>query len=307
VLTFERPENGTLRIPNQSFFCGTKGANCQVQGPANASRTIRIEPDPGFMLEQTTCGSSNDDALELVLEKSRGCRVSFVKDLNAPPVGPSHRQPWTNPRDRREMVWIAPPPKGQFLMGSPRTEQGRQSNEDGGPFPFALTSGFWMDVKEVTRAAFSRFDKAPRSGNPDLPMTMVTWEEAANYCRWAGGRLPTEPEWEFAARAEGRFAYTWGSDAIGVLPRFANNTGSPEPVGRRNPNPFDLYDMAGNAAEWTQSPYRPYPLDASTAADKRVVRGGSFGDPSEKLRIASREAFATSERSERIGFRCARQ
>lgn len=223
-----------------------------------------------------------------------------------------------NRADGAPMVYVPP---GEFTMGS----------QDGQPdeqpvHRVKLTRGFWMYRTEVTNAQYRKFAKATgrqlplyaadlRYGSPELPV-QVWWADAAAYAQWAGGRLPTEAEWEFAARGpEGR-RFPWGSDppkASRALFGLEINTGRPGPVGRlkNGAGPFGALDMAGNVSEWCQDFYDatyyrssrgedpPGPADGAT----RVVRGGNWFSRPGELRAANRFEFVPDYRGRGVGIR----
>jgi sulfatase modifying factor 1 len=191
------------------------------------------------------------------------------------------------------------------------------------------TGAYGIDRTEVTHEAWRRCVRAgrcppsridgedPRLASPRMPVTGVTWDEAAEYCRFAGGRLPTEAEWERAARGSRRHRFPWGRY---YNARLANHGRSPEgpddgdgfalaaPVGSfpDGASAHGLLDAAGNAWEWTAS--APRPEDLGPGADPsvhRVLRGGSWAQPAEALRVTHRFWLPTVEHRSDVGLRCA--
>jgi formylglycine-generating enzyme required for sulfatase activity len=159
-------------------------------------------------------------------------------------------------------------------------------------------------------------------GQGDHPVVFVTWHAAQCFCRWAGGRLPTEAEWEYAARAGGDSEFPWG-EALPSPERVnygASGLVTTTPVGEYPPNPFGLYDMAGNVWEWLldewQSMYSSEPLVNPIAGGdvvddtvraiqgRRVIRGGSFAGEVVNLRTRWRDSHVASNAVEFVGFRC---
>jgi formylglycine-generating enzyme required for sulfatase activity len=157
------------------------------------------------------------------------------------------------------------------------------------------------------------------AGFEQHPVNEVTWNGARAYCAWRGARLPTEAEWEAAARGrEGRL-YPWGNQPpTAERAVFARHSNETEPVGSRpaGATPDSVHDLAGNVAEWTTTLYRPYPYrrddgrEDLEARGERVTRGGDhvFDSTPEKLRAAFRGGFsrATDVGHRHIGFRCAK-
>jgi formylglycine-generating enzyme required for sulfatase activity len=179
------------------------------------------------------------------------------------------------------------------------------------------TSAFYMDKYEVTNAQYRKFVQDtkhrepefwndPDYNQPNQPVVGVSWHDATAYAKWAGKRLPTEKEWEFAARGGLRSKeYSWG-DNESLACDYANYGGtsgrdkwdrSTAPVGSFKPNGYGLYDMTGNAYEWCQDWY-------DRGKDSRVLRGGSWYGSSNDLRVADRTYGTPGSRLSAIGFRC---
>ena len=215
-----------------------------------------------------------------------------------------------------ESSWIEVP-AGSFLMGSPEGEGG--DNEH--PQHRVSVSAFRVQRHEVTNAQLRRL-WSEHSGEDDLPAGFVTWYEAYAYAAWLGGRLPTEAEWEYAARAGCSYAYCRRDGSAATLDDVARTlriswdpeTGatSTSPVMSYEPNPWGIYDMLGNQLEWTADWYAGYPAGAEARDDpwgpavsdgRRVLRGGCYLFVSDFARVANRYWGTPGEVFENRGFR----
>ncbi|MCI0392374.1 MAG: SUMF1/EgtB/PvdO family nonheme iron enzyme [Acidobacteria bacterium] len=219
--------------------------------------------------------------------------------------------------NRDEMVLI---PGGTFKMG-------RDDGElDERPAHEVSVRGFYLDKYEVTNEKYKKFvDQTQyqpplhwrsgtyQLGEAKLPVTYVSWYDAAQYAKWAGKRLPTEAEWEYAARnGSKQNLYPWGNNwqsdmaAVGIP-----NMPKPFAVGSfgKDKNEFGVYDLAGNVSEWVENNFRFY--DGSEVYETKVYRGGSFAErdkPPEKITSTYRwyvPADPDLKFKPKIGFRCA--
>ena len=242
----------------------------------------------------------------------------------------------------RELVLV---PAGSMEMGS------RYGREEEKPVHTVWIDSFLMDRHEVTQAEYEKHGKIEAFPNPshfqgaDLPVEQVTWPHAARYCNArsrqeglepcynedtgacnfdaTGYRLPTEAEWEYACRAGTDSDYSFGSELrrLGDFGWFADNSGKKtHPVGRKKPNPWGLFDMHGNVAEWCQDVYDLGYYKSSPPKNPRgpddgkeyVLRGGSWKSFADALRsscrIGENPGFSDACLArDAIGFRCVRK
>jgi len=199
--------------------------------------------------------------------------------LGTQPSGPAGDR-WCNPRDGKEMVRV---PAGKFLYGDDKRE--------------VELPEFWIDKAPVTNAEYAHFvaetgheppehwkGRTPSQQIADHPVRFISWHDAAAYATWAGGRLPSEEEWEKAARGTDGREYPWGEWAQDHCNSMEAGIGDTTPVGQYSPqgdSPYGCVDMAGNVYEWTASDYEP-------SRGYRVARGGSWGPDRSCARCAFR-------------------
>ena len=219
------------------------------------------------------------------------------------------------PGGARPPVDRLPVPAGPFVQGSAR------GDDDERPVRTTVLPAFVIDRTEVTRAAFAACvtahrckplpDEAPTTGAvAKLPVTNVSWSDARDFCAYAGGRLPSEAEWEKAARGTDGREFPWGSEVACDRANWGNldgegacvgsAPGAPVAVGSypAGASPYGALDMAGNVWEWVADKYEDEPT-------RRVVRGGSCCSALAAPRAANRNAWDPEYRGADLGFRCA--
>lgn len=222
--------------------------------------------------------------------------------------------PWAEFRREGLRLRLRPIPAGTFLMGSPNLETGRSACEP--QHEVTLTTNRWMSETEISRGTWATITGHESETHPDLPVTGINWYEVQEFLKKLSdlglpARLPTEAEWEHAARAGSETAY-----ATGDVPDPRDWLGQPAMVGPRIPDPlsanrFGLLDMPGNVREWVEDAWdgkRPHGTQATTDPCEtfggfQVVRGGAWDTPPHAARSAARSAVDPQIRDERIGFR----
>ncbi|MBI5137808.1 MAG: SUMF1/EgtB/PvdO family nonheme iron enzyme [Nitrospirae bacterium] len=251
----------------------------------------------------------------------------------------AHRGVGPAPPEVRDGADMVPVPGGPFVFGSDREDPENRSLEYGGrrvwyadehPQATPALAPFRIDRTEVTEGAYKRFvdaigypppphwaGKEGMPERPDYPIVNVNWMDAQNYCHWRGARLPTEREWEKAARGTGGAEYPWG-DAFDRDRANVGQVGDLTPAGHfaESASPYGAVDMAGNVWEWVADWYAAYPGNPlqSPLFGKRykVVRGGSSGGQGghyqlEALTNRAAYRFFLDPRMQvpDVGFRCA--
>jgi formylglycine-generating enzyme required for sulfatase activity len=282
-----------------------------------------------------------------------------------PPLHPQKGDLWVNPKDGMELIYL---PAGEFTMGSSTAElqawlEAHTGDEDSWfaeerPQCRIKLKAYWIGRTEVTNAQYRRFVEATGRDAPEhwrggkiptglenFPVVMVEWDDAQAYCAWAGGRLPSEPEWERAARGGAARIFPWGNQwdrnrCRNLEALTGVRASSPEAnaaqfdqwraqhnVYRDGPaaagsyptgaSPFGCADAAGNVWEWCADWYDGQAYEryaagdvtppAASATQSHLARGGSFADGHPRyFRCAWRAAYGPATREAFIGFRCAR-
>ncbi len=233
----------------------------------------------------------------------------------------------SGPKDELLYRLIKP---GKFQMGC---LEGDRCDADETAHSVVLTKAFWIGKIEVPAGTYAKF--AEETGRPMPkppldngswnnvagPINRVTYQDAADYCKWAQGRLPSEAEWEYAARGGSSTVYSWGNAPDPDRARYSGNDKAKElrhrfknsgPVagGSFPVNSWGLADMIGNVSEWVADYYSSYPSETVTDPKGpsdgkfRIARGGSFASDPKQLRLAKREKLGPLDSANRIGFRC---
>jgi formylglycine-generating enzyme required for sulfatase activity len=234
--------------------------------------------------------------------------------------------------ERDPSVILVLVPGGVRTMGS----EGQDADTDEGPATRVELPPFFLGRCEITRAQYARFCRAtgrplpaaPPGAGPEHPVSGITWTDASAYCRWAKGALPTEAQWEAAARGEGDGPWPWGSEPPGIsrranLGRQRGGTFEGDardgyegiaPVGSypAGKGPYGMLDLAGNVWEWCADWYgnrlpggRVQAPTGPPAGLQRVVRGGAYDCPASFLRVTHRASFAPDVALDVVGFRLA--
>jgi formylglycine-generating enzyme required for sulfatase activity len=216
-------------------------------------------------------------------------------------------------------------PAGEFPMGS------EQGDDDEQPVHRVVLDRFYLDTFEVTNGRFAKFVAAIQSEPPwgfadqetpvaqaERPVRWVNWLEATGYCLWAGKRLPTEAEWEKAARGTDGRTYPWGNEpptAAHAVFGLKEGDETVSPIGNRDAgsSPYGVHDLAGNLYEWVTDWYDDAFYTQPTASNPRgpvegttkVQRGGSYINSPYRLRSAFRTKGDPTEHDPHVGFRCA--
>ena len=282
-----------------------------TNGLAQPDDTFLVKPNPVLTPAKPHRASNEGKPLEK-RHPGTNHKPSTAPSLPAEIVG----------HDGASMVLI---PSGEFTMGSDKGDDDEQ------PVHRVFLDSYYIDKFEVTNGRFAKFVEAIQSEPPwgfgdretpvvqaDQPVRWVNWMEAIGYCLWVGKRLPTEAEWEKAARGTDGRIYPWGND----LPTpaqavFGLNEGAEtvSPIGHREKgqSPYGVQDLAGNLYEWTidwydEEYYKKIPAinpHGPAEGTTKVQRGGSYTNTPYRLRSTFRTKGDPAEHEPNVGFRCA--
>jgi formylglycine-generating enzyme required for sulfatase activity len=245
-----------------------------------------------------------------ILEASATAPIEPTKE----PYSPGDT--YMRPADQKLMVYV---PTGEFEMGA-------MGRGDTGTLPIhtVYLDGFWIDQTEVTNAQYglcvqagicvpSRYADLSMYNADNQPVLAVTWYDADSYCAWAGGSLPSESQWEYAARGpEGR-TYPWGeAEPDCETANYLECLGKPAEVGLypSGASRVGALDLAGNVYEWVSDWHAKYPEgrqvnpQGPSEGDRKIIRGGSWTDLPQFIHAIQRIRYVPTDASETVGFRC---
>ncbi|MGD9091754.1 MAG: formylglycine-generating enzyme family protein, partial [Anaerolineales bacterium] len=289
-------------IPSHEIATDTS----QPEPTFTPSSTSKPPPSPTFTISPT---------IDTPIPSSTPTRIP------PPPQIVEAGQVWISPIDRAEMVSV---PAGEFTMGSNDVSYPFRE----GPAHTVYLDAFYIDKYEVTNAKYRecvdaggclKIIKTDYFDNPDLanhPVVNVTINWARKYCRWAGKRLPTEAQWEKAARGTDNRTYPWGEGIDCEHAQYLDCGGQTVPVGSKpaGASPYGAQDMAGNVWEWTndlfvEDYYQTSPERNPTGGKRGnewVFRGGSWTEEAPYLRSTYRTWYNPNAQYYNLGFRCVR-
>ena len=301
------PDPPTASLTAQPNTIERGGATTLTWSTTNATN-VRQEPGVGTVAASGSrrVTPTGDQTYQLVVTGTGGTIEREVGVTVTAPENPTPPPGADDPLNRP--IWIE---RGTFQMGSD------DGADDERPVHRVTMSGFWIQEHEVTNEEYRRFDAEHQfpSGQERYPVVAVSWQQAIDYARSRGGSLPTEAQWEFAARGAAGRTYPWGERAptcqlaqVNGCGETASITVMSRPDGA---TPEGVHDLAGNVGEWVRDWYGPY--EASDALDptgaqsgsSRVLRGGDFESSAVDLRGSFRSNFFPVSVSDDFGFRVA--
>jgi formylglycine-generating enzyme required for sulfatase activity len=290
--------------------------------PAQSATTSPQESTPGGKVSQPVA----DDDVVIYRRKDGSRRPA---SSSSPSSVPSRRsEPESSDRpvlrrkpaavdEKKEVDGMTLVPEGTVTLGSDQPDDTEK------PLHRVELKAFYIDKHEVTNEDYKQFCDATAHTVPPYwtaknfpkglekhPVVQVSWADATAYARWAGKRLPTEAEWERAAKGPNSYRYAYGNSFDAQ--KANSGTQKTSAVGSYPASEFGLFDMTGNVSEWTSSLYMPYPYSDSDgredpkAAGARTVRGGNHSSNAQSSRCLVRQKELPDHGSPLLGFRCAR-
>jgi formylglycine-generating enzyme len=299
-----------------AMLCSLLATIWLSSGLALANEALPVKPEPAPVAPHPHAAESELKPAGKARPPAHGRQASKATALPKLPAA-------ITGKDGAPMVLV---PAGEFTMGS------EQGDDDEQPVHRVFLDSFYLDTFEVTNGRFAKFVTAIQSEPPwgfadqetpvvhaEQPVRWVNWLEATGYCLWAGKRLPTEAEWEKAARGTDGRVYPWGNEpptptqAVFGLKEGSADTVSP--IGHRDKgkSPYGVHDLAGNLYEWVtdwydEAVYTPIPTinpRGPTEGTTKVQRGGSYINSPYRLRSSFRTKGDPTEHDPNVGFRCA--
>ncbi len=283
-----------------------------ISDPEAMTKAVLQETPTTLRLLMPTATKDMEDVLNRMLAKNPDNRYIDVSETRAALLTAV----------QASMVKV---PRGAFLRGSdPEKDEAARAEEQ--PQREISTSAYFIDRLPVSSSQYRQFVEATgrtvhtdwHTHNPEdkphQPVVFVTWQDAADYAEWAGKRLPTEAEWEKAARGDDGRLYPWGdAEPTETLAQYDTDHLAPVTSHPGGASPHGCLDMAGNAFEWVQDWYHKGYYAAAPASNppgpsngkKKVLRGGSFVHAKWAIRCATRGRYAPEERRANHSFRCA--
>ncbi|MDC8449801.1 MAG: SUMF1/EgtB/PvdO family nonheme iron enzyme [Nitrospira sp.] len=296
------------------------------RAPSEQNVETKLANKPTALLDSPKVSAHGSEPSQSTQQQSVPQATQQLQVQHEPSVQASAAQPVENHppkitgKDGAPMVLV---PAGEFMMGD------NFRDEDERPVHLVYLDSFYIDQHEVTTTRYTKFLQTAYRAVPkhwsdqvqkqqeNRPVVGVAWNDATAYCFWAGKRLPTEAEWEKAARGTDQRVYPWGKEAPnGQRANFdLKDYGSLTDVGsfEGGKSPYGLYDMAGNVSEWVWDWYdERYYIEGITRNPKgyssgkfRVIRGGSWRSGWVDIRSTGRSAATPTDRYGDVGFRCA--
>ena len=291
--------------------------------PEQSATTSPQESTPGGRVSQP----ATDDDVVIYRRRDGSRRPAGSSSPSSVPSSRSEPESSDRPvlrrrpaavEEKKEVDGMMLVPEGSVTLGSD------QPDDTDKPLHRVELKAFYIDKYEVTNEDYKQFCDATAHTVPPYwtaksfpkglekhPVVQVSWADAVAYARWAGKRLPTEAEWERAAKGPNSYRYAYGN---AFDPQKANSgTQKTSAAGSYPANEFGLFDMTGNVSEWTSSLYLPYPYsdsdgrEDSKAAGARTMRGGNHSSNAQSARCLVRQKELPDHGSPLLGFRCARE